>query len=57
MAKKEYDQETKEAPAGNPFKSPNSTAMYVNLGSGPDGCCQVGNTESNPYGPYLPSGK
>jgi hypothetical protein len=49
--------ESKDAPSGNPITGKNSTAMYENHGGSPDGCCEVGNTESNPYGPYLPSGK
>lgn len=53
---KDMSRESKDAPSGNPITGKNSTAMYENHGG--DSCCgEVGNTEPNPYGPYLPSGK
>lgn len=53
---KDTDRTTKEFTGGNPFPSPNSTAKYAGLESN-DSCCEIGNTEPNPYGPYAPSGK
>jgi hypothetical protein len=53
---KTSDPTTKEYTGGNPIKGEKSTAMYANL-ERESGCCEVGNTEPNPYGPYAPSGK
>lgn len=53
---KDNDMTTKEFTGGNPTQATNSTAKYAGIESR-DSCCEVGNCEPNPYGPYTPSGK